>query len=472
MPKALLLALLAVTGGLTLVLAYDQLFVEQSFGPSAVLVVSIVGCLFLALLVTFFLSGTRFRETTVRLWLVAISTTASYFLLDLVSGFFLIQPLSPPLVPDEFRHHKLVPNSHSRIQSRDFSYVQRVNNFGLRGRDVELNKPVGTYRILMLGDSFTMGKGVQDNETFSVLLETSLNRTLAGCGGNRVEVLNAGVDGYAPILSFIQLTRELQPVMPDLVVLNLDMNDLAGEAAYRRGAVKGPNGEVLAVPLVPGKASPIDRIRSWSERHLFFTRALLFYVNELFDYRDIRVVVTQANPEVLAHTLSHDTDPREDQWRNLFDSVVKIQTYAEEHGIEFLLTTYPQGHQVNEHEWIPGRYSFVPEGSVVSDRSVDTISQFTAGEGIHFLSLFPDFRAYHGEEALYFPYDGHWTRVGHQVMAGRLEKYMLDRYSGHWCRSLSSPLRKEPELGQNSRLPHLVSSPSAALGTRPKGALR
>jgi hypothetical protein len=95
-----------------------------------------------------------------------------------------------------------------------------VNNLGLRSPDRPAGKPPDRYRILMLGDSFTMGKGVEDHHTFSVLLERSLNEKVPACNGRTIEVLNAGVDSYAPILSFIQLQRDLHRLEPDVVVLN------------------------------------------------------------------------------------------------------------------------------------------------------------------------------------------------------------------------------------------------------------
>ncbi len=431
--KRLLVGLLVVTGGITAAVVYEQLFVDEGLGPAAILAVLLGAGFFVAILATLLVYETRHRETAAKLWLAAVSVAVSYLLFDVLAGFLLIRPLSPPLAPDEYRHHKLVPNSYSQLQQRDFSYVQRVNNFGLRGPDVAAGKPPDTYRILMLGDSFTMGKGVEDNETFSALLQESLNRRLEACdGGTSLEILNAGVDGYAPILSFIQLTRELHVLEPDMVVLNLDMNDLVGEAVFRRQAVHGENGEIVGVPLGPETTSPVEKIRSWSERHLFLTRLLLSYVNELFDYRDLRLV-TQANFEILAHTLAQDATPREEQWRDLFASIMNIKGFADARGMEFLLSTYPHAHQVNEREGIPGRYGFVPKDALVSDKSLNTIRQFALDNGLQFVDLFPAFRAHTGDKALYFHYDTHWTPAGHEVMAGGLEAHMLDRYWNTWC---------------------------------------
>ena len=192
-------------------------------------------------------------------------------MLDLAAGWILIGTLSPPLVPDRYRHHALVPDSQAEIRQRDFAYIQHVNHLGLRGRETTVEKPAGTRRVLMLGDSFTMGKGVEDDETFSVLVEATLQTSLAACGGGSVEVLNGGIDSYAPILSYLQFDRELARLAPDLVVLNLDNSDLIQEAAYRQQAVRDPNGDIIAVPQL-AHDSLYERFISWASRNLFFTR--------------------------------------------------------------------------------------------------------------------------------------------------------------------------------------------------------
>ncbi len=429
--KKLLLASVVITGALLAALLYKQLVVEREFGPAGMVGASLLAALFLSLLLTRLLFGTRHRALIANLWLAAGSITVSYLVLDVVAGLLLIRPLSPPLVPDEYRHHRLVPNSYSEFRRRDFSYIQRVNSLGLRGREVPAEKPANGYRIVMLGDSFTMGMGVGDDQTFSVLLEGELKPTVAACGRS-IEVLNAGVDSYAPVLSFLQLKRDLWPLKPDMVVLNLDVSDLVQESAYRREAVRGPDGEIVAVPIRRGRESLIDRIRTWTERHLFFTRAALFYANRLLNYRNVNItvrdVVTQANAEIVAHTLSGDVD-RSEQWRAIFDSIVKMKAFCENHGVEFILTVYPWAHQVSDTEWIPGRYTFMPRNAVASDKSLNTVHELSASNNIQLIDLFPAFRAYKGHDALYYSHDQHWTPAGHRVVADGIAEQLRARYS-------------------------------------------
>jgi lysophospholipase L1-like esterase len=430
--KNLLKTFLIIIAAITMVVLYERGLVKGNFGPSLMLSVSILGALFFSLLITLFAYETRFWETVAKIWMVVISVLMAYLLMDLLAGYFLIKPLAPELVPDKYLHHKFVPNTYSRFEQRDFSYIQRVNNVGLRGRDIQIKKSPERYRILMLGDSFTMGKGVEDNQTFSALLEESLNQRKVTDNGKTIEVLNAGVDSYAPILSFIQLTRDLEPLDPDIVVLNVDVSDLVQETVYRKQAIFGSGGEIISVPGGTRKKRFNETIREWTDRNLYMTRFILFHVNKLFDYKEftVRRLVTQANFEIAKHTLADDTDNREEQWRNIFDSILKTKQYCDDKGMKFLLTIYPWGHQVNEKEWIPGRYNFIPRGVMVSDKSVQKYQEFAINNKIQLLNLFPLFRSYNGNSALYFQYDNHMTTEGHKLMAKGFAQYLQDRTTG------------------------------------------
>lgn len=432
--RTVLVGLVVITGGLLAVYLLQQVVVERSLGPAAMLVTALLGTVFLALFATLLLSRTRHRFLVVNLWLAASSVALSYLVLDLASGYILIRPLSPPLVPDAARHHKMVPSSYSEFQQRDFSYVQRVNALGLRGREIATQKAPGTFRIVMLGDSFTMGKGVEDNQTFSVVLEQLINKDRAACG-TPIEIVNGGVDSYAPVIEFIQLKKDLAPLKPDMVILNLDVSDLTQEAAYRAQAERGPGGDIVAVPQYGDPDNLMAKVRIWTERHLFFTRAALYYAIRSLGYRELTVrdVVNRADAETAAHTLVGDVD-RAQEWRDIFESLTNIKEYCQQRGIEFLLTVYPWAHQISPTEWTPGRYAFMARDAVPSDTSLQTIHSLSRANGIKLLDLFPAFRASLGSDPLYFAHDMHWTPAGHRAMARGLEEYLSHEYSKHWCR--------------------------------------
>ena len=417
---------------------HTQITVQQQFGPSSMLAVTLLLIAAAALLLSYLLIDTRHREKVIGFWLVSTSTAIAYILIDLLAGYVLITPLSPELVPDEVRHHKLVPNAYAKFEQKDFSYVQRNNRHGLRGTETTIEKPSDTYRILTLGDSFTMGKGVEDGQSFSALLDEQLNAQLSACRSpySRVEVLNAGVDSYAPILSYLYLITELQEFDPDLVILNLDNSDLIQEAAYRSIAVRDAAGGISGVPGQDSKVPFSERIRNWIESNLYVTRLILFYTNKAMGHKDLTVrgVVTRANAEIIAHTLESDQVDRSAQWQDIFESLKLIQAFTKERSIRFIVSLYPWAHQVSEEEWVPGRYTYLTEEDRPRENYDRMIMALAEKAGIETISLYQSFREYAGSERLYFEHDPHFTIYGHRLMAAQLLNQLIDAgFNGEWC---------------------------------------
>jgi lysophospholipase L1-like esterase len=99
-----------------------------------------------------------------------------------------------------------------------------INSHGLRDREYSEQKPEGVYRILMLGDSTTLGWGVPLDQTVAKILERDLNRKgIPGRTG--VEVLNAGVGNYGTVQEVAHYRAFDRLFHPDLVVLEYFIND-------------------------------------------------------------------------------------------------------------------------------------------------------------------------------------------------------------------------------------------------------
>ncbi|MFP5353530.1 MAG: hypothetical protein ACLGIK_00005 [Gemmatimonadota bacterium] len=73
-----------------------------------------------------------------------------------------------------------------------------VNSAGLRDREYTRDKPAGVFRIVVLGQSYVLGEGVNDEETFENVLEDRLNESVAASlGYARIEILNLGAPAYS-----------------------------------------------------------------------------------------------------------------------------------------------------------------------------------------------------------------------------------------------------------------------------------
>ncbi len=77
---------------------------------------------------------------------------------------------------------KNVKNFHHIAYTVEFDHYVSTNSLGIRGKEISLEKPQDTYRILLLGDSMTFGWGVNEGETFAKILETNLNNFAKNAG--------------------------------------------------------------------------------------------------------------------------------------------------------------------------------------------------------------------------------------------------------------------------------------------------
>jgi lysophospholipase L1-like esterase len=114
-----------------------------------------------------------------------------------------------------------------------FSDQWSSNALGFRGKEIEVPKPAGTYRIVCLGGSTTEGIGVSNEDTYPAQLE----RALAGhdVGGRRIEVVNAGFAGFGSQDLYYVLRNLVLPLEPDLLVYYEVGNRVVESEFYRRG---------------------------------------------------------------------------------------------------------------------------------------------------------------------------------------------------------------------------------------------
>ena len=98
--------------------------------------------------------------------------------------------------------------------------VTHINSLGMRCREIQ-TKSSGSFRVLMLGDSFTEGYQVADGRTFCDRVQAALQRKY----GSNVEVLNGGRSGGSPAY-YLHLAKFYRDrVAPEFVVVQLDEGD-------------------------------------------------------------------------------------------------------------------------------------------------------------------------------------------------------------------------------------------------------
>ena len=128
------------------------------------------------------------------------------------------------------------------------------NSTGLRGtREYAYHKAPGTVRVLTIGDSFTFGSCVRDEETFSARLEQR----------GRCEVINMGVQGYGTDQIYLRYLLEGRKYGADYVVYGFYEDDLRRNRLSFRTYIKPvyvPRGDGLKLT-----GTPIEHPRAYRD---------------------------------------------------------------------------------------------------------------------------------------------------------------------------------------------------------------
>jgi len=114
--------------------------------------------------------------------------------------------------PDPYTGYRLKPNSVSYFLNNT---VAVVNSKGHRDNEIAFEKGDDVFRILVLGDSFTMGYNILQEEAYPQILEGLLNRQ------SKIthEVVNTGVGGWAPFQYAQYYFYYGKQYKPDLILI-------------------------------------------------------------------------------------------------------------------------------------------------------------------------------------------------------------------------------------------------------------
>ena len=150
--------------------------------------------------------------------------------------------------------------------------VLNTNAKGFRGKkDFPYIKNKERLRILILGDSFTFGDGVSDQETYSSYLQQMLPHT---------EVINLGVHGYGHDQMLVLLKEEGVKYEPDIVILGFMAIDMSRnllkfrDFAKPRFVLKGGKLKLTGSPV----PRPVDILRwGWARPRIFDMFSIMRY---------------------------------------------------------------------------------------------------------------------------------------------------------------------------------------------------
>ena len=266
------------------------------------------------------------------------------------------------------------------------------NSWGFREREFAESKAAGTFRIAVVGDSFTYGNGVRQEDRYSDLLQTELPA--------KFEVLNFGVAGANTPEHLANIQRIVPRLHPDFVLLQWYVNDVEDDDFA---------GRPVSIPLVP-----IRGLHTW----LNDASALYTVANMQWAETQAAMGFTDSYPVYLKRRLG---DP------NSHDSVLdrgllrRLIEFCRQQGVPLGIVLFP--------DTAGGLGADYPFG-YLHDRVLETC----AAESITCVDLRKDFAGVKHKQSLWAnQLDHHPSARANAIAAERL----LETYSGVWAASPS-----------------------------------
>ena len=318
------------------------------------------------------------------------------------------------------------------------------NSFGARDKEYVIDKPAGVKRIAVMGDSFVEALQVKPEETFVKLLEQKLNQLNDGW---QYEVMNFGVSGYGPDQEFLWWRKRAKQFSPDLTIVVLSHNDITDiksnrlvrlesgrlrwreivEPAQLKTWTKQALRQLFTIHFVGQKLSRFPGVKV----NLIKLRNWLFSDQSLIAEREISQFDRQADAIPLEVQLFIEPSyTQEEEYWNLSQNLIKTwASEVEASGSELLLTVStadPQFYEERRQKFLGAYASGDLYRAEALDNRVKTLAQDLK---VGFVSLYPALAmaAKQGKK-IHFIYDGHWTSLGHEIVAENLVLYWVTRY--------------------------------------------
>lgn len=336
----------------------------------------------------------------------------------------------------------LRPSHEGVYRGVETAQLYQTNSFGMRDREHQLEKPNGTYRILLLGDSFMEALQVPFERSFAPRLESMLKRTT----GRPTEVINAAVSGWGTDDELTYLKRYGQRFRPDLILVAMTMtNDVSDNLAEKFHHLEGGKLRESAV-----QTTPWLQYKVWQLKAFFGAYSHLYQLTRLwFHLKDIEAGGQQLNRHVEEQFRKKPTERMKKGWQLTFELLGEIERMGNGIGAGVVIVLIPVSSQLDE-----AKMRSLEEAHGLSPDVIDIdgpqrmIKAFAGERKIGVVDLLPTFREQTQKgRLLVLKQDGHWTEAGHEAACNIVSHQVIGRITGTGI----SPIPTTAVLGSDVR---------------------
>lgn len=321
-----------------------------------------------------------------------------------------------------------------------------INAHGLRDVPHAYDPRPGSFRIVVLGDSFMEAWGVE-------LADSMPRRLEQGLSSKNAEVMNLGVRGYGTAQEYLSLKEEGMQYHPDLVVLAFFAgNDLRNNLAeLEENMQKDPTPQSFGRPFARLDSSglsfvypDVQRVEDYIARHerrFMNSRGSPLLLIRLLGRLSRKPRSNDPNVFLGAYLSGFDArisrsgnqalDAAQYQlwfdeaWEVTIALLIEIRDLARQSGAELVVLMIPPDYVIDEDQFqrIVARNPTLEFDRDAPDRR---LARAAAEHDFHYLNLEPALRASaeQGKGPFYLERDLHWNAAGHALAAEALIEYL------------------------------------------------
>ena len=325
----------------------------------------------------------------------------------------------------------------------EYRVIYRFNSLGFRDKEHTLTKDSNTFRIVVLGDSFSFAQGVPFEQSFPYLLEQKLNSNPSI--PEKIEIINLGMWGFGTDREYLTLKYIGLKYHPDLVILAFYTgNDVRNNYAefenryshvyqdenislnMRPFFIINETGELKELPFQPQitydeRSSIISNIL---RKFLRKFRSPYYLRSKIENFRQQKVSkgykVNNVPIGYYVYASDYPADWQE-AWNITRALILKVDKESNENGAQFILVSLTNPEQVHSEYWSECLETYPEMKNMEWDleKPEKILMDFSAENNITYLQLSPLFKEYvnRTNEKVHGHYDRHWNANGQRLAA-------------------------------------------------------
>jgi len=346
------------------------------------------------------------NNTVLKLVAIVLIIIVTQVMGEFIVRIIVPQSLNPSLYKfDHVFAFTLKQNYTGFSKNLDYSVRLFTNSNGFRCNEERFNT-ISNQKILVVGDSYTFGTGVEYGESYPAVIQTNLH-DLGVIKSD--DVLNTGIPAWGTSQELLMIKKTIEKITPELIIWQICENDFDNNIQYGLHVIKSDS--LISVKPNPTKRDRIRRLTTLIPLYDYLVQNS--HLVNLYRKSIIILMGEQLSKTVENHSMNpeKDNELNKMKWSLMKKITQEIFEICEDDEIEILPIFIPSGGREIQ------KYG---ENSVV-----DSLFHYLNQNHREYI----DFSYLGFNEHLRFSSDGHWKPRAHRLAADSLSNYIVNEYS-------------------------------------------